>query len=139
MIELLDYTERTNAVDHSDFYNIHIKTEATKIGIEKRKENFCPFCNNILELVVHIQSQEIFQNLDIMTQLLARSMNVNINAPFINDILTYNCKNCGWWRVENRQSQFRTVDYIFPTLKKYNVDAKNLPLAPFRGRTKLIT
>ena len=42
--------------------------------------------------------------------------------------MAYNCINCGWWRVENIQPALETIDYIFPTLRKFSVEAKDLPL-----------
>ena len=126
MDDLLDYTERTNAVDHTDFYNIHIETPSARIGTERRSENSCPFCGSKLDLVVHLRHHQTGEDL-FLAKLVAKTRGKEISRSF-NDIMAYNCINCGWWRVENIQPALETIDYILPTLRKFSVEAKDLPL-----------
>lgn len=66
-------------------------------------------------------------NAGLIEQILAK-LDGRIVFESHTDILTYHCVHCGWWRVENRSSANPSVDYIFPTLKKFNVGSRDLPL-----------
>lgn len=119
-MEIMDYTERTNAVDHRDHYRM--EDSSVQPYLIQRERGHCPNCESELELVCHIRRPIT----DIELQL------IRFRRPqtphYMVDILTHSCPHCGWWRVSNVQEEIAVRDYIFPTMRKFDAADKGVPL-----------
>jgi len=65
-VNLLDYTERTNAVDLKGSYHIHVETEGSRIALENRSSECCPFCGTQLEIAVHLRHKQTGDDLRLL-------------------------------------------------------------------------
>src|SRR4051794_29847401 len=119
-MEIMDYTERTNAVDHRS----HHRVDDTSVNryLIQRERGHCPNCESELEIVCHLQRPISERELQL----------IRVSRPatphYTVDILTHNCPQCGWWRVSNVQKEIAVCDYILPAMRKFDATAKDIPL-----------